>query len=96
MGIRYTPYVDVNGTFLAAHLPDKVNRAALLRRFGETPRVGCVDPEKGYDGEEWTFRADTGDVFNVYARWGQYRIGARTENVEAFQSWLLGELGIVG
>ncbi len=87
---KLDPTADTNGTSLQVYL-DGVTEAALTRAFG-APRDGYWDDEKGYDGKEWTFSADDGRVFNVYARFGSWRVGAHGP-VDDFKAWLLGRLG---
>lgn len=85
---------DTNGTFLACHLPPEVRRAAMLARFGTPTTGGVWDHEKGYNGEEWAFIGSDGAVYNVYARWGMFRVGAHQADVATFAKWLTRELGV--
>ena len=93
MTFRPAANADINGTHLACHLPPEVRRAAMLARFGK-PEAGLWEPEKGYEGEEWVFVGDDGAVYNVYARWGSFRVGAHHDDVAPFVGWLMRELGV--
>lgn len=56
---------------------DNANINDILEAFPDGRQEGYYDPEKGYYDDEVGFRCvETGEVFNVYARWGQVRIGA--------------------
>jgi hypothetical protein len=82
--------VNTAGTSLQSYL-DGVKAADLKRAFGECSPNGFVEEEKGYDGQEWQFVSPDGQVFNVYSRWGEYRIGAFGP-CEDFKAWLLDQL----
>jgi hypothetical protein len=87
--------VSTNGTCFQCYLPGEVTANKLAEVFGPCNRDGYWDEEKGYDGNDWTFRSDTGLAFKVYARWGHYRVGAHDEEgVEAFAAWLCERLGL--
>jgi hypothetical protein len=93
-----TPEIDTGGTFLVAYLPG-VTPELLQAAFGAYEVVGVSDDaaEKGYDGQEWYFTSSRGEVFTVYSRWGEFRIGSREgTDVDSFKGWLLGELSAPG
>lgn len=81
---------DINGTSLRGYL-DGVTASAMIATFGKYDPDGYVDDEKGYDGMEWQFEASDARVFNVYARYGSFRIGAHGE-CEDFKAWLLAQI----
>ena len=68
--------IDTHGTCLAAYA-DGISQDALLRAFPAGRMEGYYEPEKGYDQDDVGFECvETGEVFNVYARWGAVRVGA--------------------
>lgn len=68
--------IDCRGTSLAVYVPT-ADIKAILQTFPEGRHEGYYEPEKGYYHDEVGFRCvETGEVFKVYARWGQVRIGA--------------------
>lgn len=87
------------GTFVGgsrrAYL-DGVKRDTVVRAFGKPDLDAYYEPKCGYDGDEWAFVASDGVTFNVYARWGAFRIGsnASDEAVEDFAAWLREKLGL--
>lgn len=87
--------VDVGGCSLQDYLPG-VKHAQLVKAFGNPIEIGYADEEKGYDGQEWFFEASNGEVFTVYSRWGEYRIGGRApllfdepRGTADFKDWVL-------
>lgn len=83
-----TPCSGVSGSCLQAYLDDvELNVIAL---FGKPDPDGYVDDEKGYDGNEYHFtEQSTGQIVNLYARYGEWRVGALTKAVaDRFVSWL--------
>lgn len=85
--VQSLAYPRLGGTYLVDYL-DGVTIKDMTRVFG-TPKLGYYEPEKGYDGNEWNFVSTDGRVFNVYHRWGQFRIGAHSDDVADFKEWLL-------
>lgn len=100
------PSADVDGTYM--HLPlVGVTAAELASAFGPGTPDGSLGPgDRG--GPTWRFTDSTGQVYNVYSRWGEYRIGSRDESphdrvtvphgshTQAFKTWLLGQIDSVG
>lgn len=89
--------LDTSGTHLLTIL-EGITEADLAGAFGGGNVFTYIDRDSGYDGPEWSFRASNGDVFNVYARWGTYRIGGRAAGSDFmasptsapdFRDWLL-------
>jgi hypothetical protein len=87
---------STNGTSFQMYL-GAVTTKAMTEVFGAPDADADWDPERGYDGDEWAFKGPGDSVFNVYARWGSFRVGAHgAEGVEAFGAWLFGKLGLEG
>lgn len=64
----------------------------MMAAFGE-PDEGATEEDKGYSGEEWTFKAENGETFTVYPRYGRSRVGGLGFEAEAFTRWLLTKVG---
>lgn len=90
MTYEYTPQACGSGPFL--DYLDGVTREAMVRVFG-TPPEGYWDPDSGYDGEEWYFTGEGGEIFFVYARWGNFRVGGMADPAP-FKAWLRARLGL--
>lgn len=84
-----------HGGWLRCHLP-QLATDALVAKFGARDTGTCYEPERGYNGDEFSFKAPDGATFTVYARWGDYRIGsaASGEAVARFAEWFTGEMGV--
>jgi hypothetical protein len=94
MNYQVSPKADTSGTSFQMYLC-AASVEQMTKAFGAPSADAYWDPERGYDGDEWQFESDSGLVFNVYARWGQLRVGAHgEEGVEAFGAWLYEKLGI--
>lgn len=66
------------------------SRKAVADAFGFPNKDAYYDPEKGYEGDEYTFTDAEGNVGNLYARYGCWRIGADCNEVaDAFGKWLM-------
>lgn len=86
--------IDRNGLCLATYV-DNVNINAILRAFPAGRMEGYYEPEKGYYEEEVGFECvETGEIFNVYSRWGAVRIGAHNPESRAGQ-YLATELSAI-
>lgn len=76
--------IDINGTHLVAYV-DGLSQSTLLKKFPEGRMEGYYDPTKGYEDDDVGFVCvETGEIFNVYSRWGSVRIGA-LDNSETVQ-----------
>jgi len=82
-----------HGGWLRCRLP-RISTNTLLARFGARDTGTCYEPERGYDGDEFSFRAANGATFTVYARWGDYRIGsaASDDAVALFAEWFRAQI----
>lgn len=91
---RIDDLMATNGVCLQEYV-DEVNLLALVAHFGK-PEDGYWDPEKGYDGHEFLFvEESTGEVVNLYSRFGNWRIGAHSKDVaQRFKAWLLAQLPV--
>lgn len=88
MNYKLNPYAKTAGTFLRDYLPG-ITRDHMIERFGDPSHNGYYEPEKGYHGFEWFFEDNDGNVFNVYSRWGQFRVGAQHHvDVTDFLKWI--------
>lgn len=88
MEFKLDPKADTNGTSLQAYLP-QMTHEQMHERFGDPRPGGYEDADKGYDGEEWSFVDEYGAVVNVYARYGDFRVGAHNARVaDNFVEWL--------
>jgi hypothetical protein len=67
---------ETNGCSLQAYLPG-LSAEKLTAALGPGTETTYADPDKGYGGPEWAFRRGD-EVFSVYSRWGEYRVGGRT------------------
>lgn len=89
---------DMKGRFEGAfqcYLPREVTCAKMVEKFGERDTDNFCEPEKGYDGDEWTFFDAENRTLRVYMRYGMPRVGANSEEgVEAFAAWICSQLGI--
>jgi hypothetical protein len=90
MQFSRTESVSINGT----HLQDfchSLTDSIVIKVFGVPNKEAYWAPEDGYDGMEYHFVSDHGDVVSLYARWGNWRIGAHNADVaDAFKAWLAG------
>lgn len=85
---KRTPEADINGTSLQVYL-DEVTTPQIRRIFGKPDLDAYHEPEKGYDGDEYKFTDEIGNVVNLYARYGAWRIGAHNRApAELFATWL--------
>ena len=82
-------HADRNGISLQVYL-DNLNFALVQKLFGEPDPNAYQDEEKGYDGNEYLFvEQSTGLPVNLYARWGDWRVGAHEKaTAERFATWL--------
>ena len=86
---------DFGGGSLQSYPSDYWTREAVEKAFGKPDSDAYYEPERGYDGEEYTFVADTDpdqeEAFYVrlYTRWGLMRIGANNKfEASEFNVWL--------
>ena len=84
-----------SGTYLRVEIPS-LRQRDIVAKFPEGKHEGYYDPEKGYDDFEVSFvDTENSNSFNVYARYGQVRIGAfgtvSDDEVEDFYNWLVGQ-----
>ncbi len=79
---------DINGISLQLYC-ETLTLSKVRQVFGKPDPDGYVDDEKGYDGNEYRFVSEIGDVVNLYSRFGNWRIGAHSPEVaERFKFWL--------
>ena len=82
---------DISGTSLVALL-DEDAFLKMKTQFLPDTDIWCSEPERGYDGLNWSFRDEEGRLFNVYTRWGVPRLGAKfdisTEEIVDFEGWM--------
>lgn len=79
---------SISGTSLQIVLPD-LSLAKVREIFGEPDKDAYYEPERGYDGNEYTFVDEVGNVARLYDRYGQFRIGARHGGIAmTFMCWL--------
>ena len=69
----HSPSESVNGTHLCAHVEEEVG-LKVSKLFKPSPD-GYVDEEKGYEGLEYRFLDEEGQIYNLYSRWGSWRLG---------------------
>ncbi len=87
--------VNTSGTSLQKYL-DGITDYDVKRAFGDPNDDGYWDDEKGYDGREYTFTDDAGNIATLYARWGAWRVGAHEPRVaREFKEYFLGLIGKV-
>ncbi len=85
---------DFGGGSLQSYPSDYWTREAVEKAFGKPDSDAYYEPERGYDGEEYTFQSDEdadGNYFYVrlYSRWGLFRIGANNKfEASEFNVWL--------
>lgn len=85
---KYNPKADINGTGLIEYL-DNVSHSRLKSLYGEGVPFG--ETEKGYDFDYiFSGKVDGQNVvFTLYPRYGEWRIGGRSNvGVEDFKVWL--------
>jgi hypothetical protein len=90
---------DLKGRFeggFQAYMPVGLTTDMMIKTFGPRDTDGFYEPERGYDGDEWSFFRNADNVtFRIYARYGMFRIGANDEEgVEAFGAWACEQLGL--
>ena len=88
MSFFYAPFEDVAGSWLAGYI-EKDTAQKVIDHFAPTP-AAWYDPEKGYDGIEYRFVDEKGNLFSLYARWGQWRLAGRGlshGHIGSFVSW---------
>ena len=61
----------------------------IIELFGPSDKDGYEDYEKGYDGQEWHFEAEDGQIVNLYPRFSNLRVGASNNPIaQDFVAWL--------
>lgn len=84
-----TPNSNMTGSSLQRYLDGF--KGSVSELFGKPDPNGYVDDEKGYDGSDYHFtEKSTGQTVNLYARWGEWRIGSHNrETAERFYCWMV-------
>ena len=88
MSFTYSPNAEISGSHLVDYIDADVG-SKVAARF--TPCVCYFDEDKGYDGQEYRFVDAGGQLYNLYTRWGQWRLGGynlQPGDVGAFVNWV--------
>ena len=88
MSFTYSPNAEISGSHLVTTLDSDVG-SKIATSFEACE--GCFNTSKGYDGKEYRFVDEDGQLYNVYSRWGIWRLGGynlQPGDVGAFVNWV--------